>query len=267
MPRVAIASFNVHGGVDGWGRRFDVTAACGALDAEVIVMQENFTPDGEEGVAAQVGRELGYELAEMPFARGWRLDPPARAGPGWSPRRRDHQPAPLRLSRSEPRDRTTRGTFRGHAAEFGSIGVAVLSRLPILRVDELDLGHLPRDWVQRRAVGVELDLAGRPLRVVGVHMSHLVRGSPLQYRRLARLLPAPGVDAVVAGDLNCWGPLVVAMLPGWHRAVRGRTWPAWSPLAQIDHILVRRGAHAEMAEVAAASGSDHRAIRARLVLP
>jgi endonuclease/exonuclease/phosphatase family metal-dependent hydrolase len=264
---VTIASFNVHGGVDGWGRRFDVTAACDALDAEVIVMQENFTPDGEEGVAAQVGRELGYQLADLPFARGWRLDPPARVGTRWSPPRRDHQPAPLRLSRSEPRQRTAHSNFRGRAAEFGSIGVVILSRLPILHVVELDLGHLPRDWVQRKALDAELDLAGRPLRVVGVHMSHLVRGSPLQYRRLARMLPAGGTDAVVAGDLNCWGPLVVAMLPGWHRAVRGRSWPAWSPLAQIDHILVRRGVHAEMAEVAAASGSDHRAVRARLVLP
>jgi endonuclease/exonuclease/phosphatase family metal-dependent hydrolase len=264
---MAIASFNVHGGVDGWGRRFNAAAACRALDAEVIVMQENFTPDGEEGVAAHVARELGYEVAELAFARGWRLGPPADAGRAWAPRRWDHQLVPLRLSRSEPRDRTTPRVLRGRAAEFGSLGVAVLSRFPIRAVEELDLGHLPRDWVQRRALGVELDLDGHPVRVIGVHMSHLVRGSPVQYRRLARLLPAPGVDAVVAGDLNCWGPLVVAMLPGWHRAVRGRTWPAWSPLAQIDHILVRRGVHAEMAEVAAASGSDHRAIRARLVFP
>ena len=39
--------------------------------------------------------------------------------------------------------------------------------------------------------------------------------------------------------MNLWGPPVRAFLPGWHRAVKGRTWPAWHPHSQIDHILVR----------------------------
>ena len=68
---------------------------------------------------------------------------------------------------------------------------------------------------------------GRPVRLVAVHLtSRLPHGPPLQLRRLARALPPPGTPAVVAGDCNFWGPGVEALLPGWRRAVRGRTWPA-----------------------------------------
>ena len=74
--------------------------------------------------------------------------------------------------------------------------------------------------------------------------------------------------SVVAGDCNFWGPGVEALLPGWRRAVRGRTWPARALHSQIDHVLTRRGElEVVTARVMDDVGSDHRAIRVELALP
>ena len=66
--------------------------------------------------------------------------------------------------------------------------------------------------------------------------------------------------------MNLWGPPVRIFLPEWHRAVKGRTWPAWSPHSQIDHVLVRGPLGIASGEVLANAGSDHRPVRARLTL-
>ena len=47
---------------------------------------------------------------------------------------------------------------------------------------------------------------------------------------------------------------------------RGATWPAWNPHSQIDHILVRGAIEIGAGEVLPAAGSDHRPVRAELVL-
>jgi endonuclease/exonuclease/phosphatase family metal-dependent hydrolase len=53
-------------------------------------------------------------------------------------------------------------------------------------------------------------------------------------------------------------------MPGWRRAVVGRTWPAWRPHSQIDHILVRGALQPVRGEVLPHGGSDHRPVRAEL---
>ena len=45
---LTLATFNVHMGVDGWGRPFDVVGECAPLDADVLVMQESWEPDDGE---------------------------------------------------------------------------------------------------------------------------------------------------------------------------------------------------------------------------
>jgi endonuclease/exonuclease/phosphatase (EEP) superfamily protein YafD len=64
--------------------------------------------------------------------------------------------------------------------------------------------------------------------------------------------------------LNFWGPPAAALLPGWRRAVRGRTWPAHRPHSQIDHVLVRDDVEALGGEVLPDVGSDHRPLRVTL---
>ena len=94
--------------------------------------------------------------------------------------------------------------------------------------------------MRRAAIVVDIKAEGVPLSIVGTHMSHLQYGSHRHYGTLNTLLRSEArPDAVLLGDMNLWGPPVRAFLPDWRRAVKGRTWPAWNPHSQIDHILVR----------------------------
>ena len=100
---------------------------------------------------------------------------------------------------------------------------------------------------------------------MAVHLtSRLPHGPPLQLRRLAAAIPASDRPGILTGDCNFWGPPASALLPGWRRTVRGRTWPAHRPHSQIDHVFVRGGIEVVDAAVLPPVGSDHRAVRARL---
>ena len=112
---------------------------------------------------------------------------------------------------------------------------------------------------------VDLTVEDRPISVCGVHMSHLLYGSPRNFAELRhRLRTEARPDAAVAGDMNSWGPLVRLFMRGWKRAVIGRSWPAWRPHSQIDHILVRGALRPHAGAVLPDAGSDHRPIRAEL---
>jgi endonuclease/exonuclease/phosphatase family metal-dependent hydrolase len=139
--------------------------------------------------------------------------------------------------------------------------VAVLSRVPVRDTAVLPLGKLRGDYARRVAIRCDVEIDGATLAVVGTHMSHLSQGSPLQYLRLRRLLPPSSRPAVLAGDMNLWGPPVSAAFPGWRRAVRGRTWPADQPHSQVDHVLVTPSVTVVEGSVAPDLGSDHRAVR------
>lgn len=267
---VVVANFNVHAGIDGWGRPFDVVGACRALDADVLALEETWTPDGRPGLADEVAVALGYQVVERALATGRRALPHPHADHRWM-RPLDWRGAShaIYLDSERPLSGRTVGSARYREAEPGSWGIAVLSRLPPASVDVVELGRLPRDRSRRAAIVVELGLGGGRLTVVGTHMSHLSYGSPLHFLRLNRILERRVGDrpAVLMGDMNLWGPPVTTFFRRWHRALRQRTWPAWRPHSQVDHILVRGGVRVLDAEVRPMAGSDHRPVRARLALP
>jgi endonuclease/exonuclease/phosphatase family metal-dependent hydrolase len=108
------------------------------------------------------------------------------------------------------------------------------------------------------------------LTVVCVHMSHLTYGSPLHFRALNELLHHRGFAGeatVIGGDMNNWGWPLIAQVRGFRRAVRRRTWPAWRPHSQLDHLLVSDQVTVEAASVGPDLGSDHLPVRATLSLP
>ena len=142
----------------------------------------------------------------------------------------------------------------------------MLSRLRVVGTSQVDLGQLKYDTARRGALRVDVETKSGTVAVFGTHMSHLSRGSPIQFWRLRKALSKVALPAVLAGDMNLWGPPVVAQLPGWHRAVIGRSWPAWWPHSQPDHILVREPCRVIESEVMAACGSDHRPVRAAISL-
>jgi endonuclease/exonuclease/phosphatase family metal-dependent hydrolase len=274
MPRVVVASFNVHGGVDGWGRPYDVVDACRRIGADILMLQECWSPDDEVSLTDRVASELGYGAVELPFARGRIVPPPDDATDRWSPRLWNRSTCGIRLEgrRAASSDRRAARSPAGlRVAPRGTWSISVLSKFPVTSSQTIDLGKLPTDPARRGAIVVDVDLEGAasPLRVAGTHLAHLSQGSPRHIARLRRALHAlTPVPSVLAGDMNLWGPPLVLLFPGWSRAVRGRTWPTWlsRPVAQPDHILVRGPAHVDSGEVLPVTGSDHLPVRAVLVI-
>jgi endonuclease/exonuclease/phosphatase family metal-dependent hydrolase len=272
---LTIANFNMHTGIDGWGRPFDVVGACRDLDADVLVLQEVWTPDGPtsgsgagEGQAELIAAELGYQVVTCTLAEAYRIAPQEGARSTWMPRFvfADRNKS-LYFESVRPIAAATRRSARFAASERGSWGIAVLVRAS-LPVEDTRVVHLPtlrRERVRRAALVVDLTAEGVPLTVVGTHMSHLHMGSSRHYRQLQHeLATAARPNAVLSGDMNLWGPPVRYFLRGWHRAVRGPSWPAWRPHSQIDHILVRGALQIVSGEVRPDAGSDHLPVRAEL---
>jgi endonuclease/exonuclease/phosphatase (EEP) superfamily protein YafD len=131
------------------------------------------------------------------------------------------------------------------------------------------MGNVFKDPARERlALQVDLDVGGRRVQLVGLHTSSKLyfAGPVTHIRTLRRSLPTGPEPAIVAGDFNLWGPGVVRLLPGWRRAVFGRTWPAHRPHSQIDHVLVNSAIESIESEVLPGFGSDHRAVKARLAI-
>lgn len=233
MPELSVATFNTHWGVGRRGRPYDVVEACRRLEADVIVLQESWRADGTPGLAAEAGAALGYEVHQLPLGRG---------------------------------DVDARPRIPAAGAPRGDWGVALLTRLRVLAEARIDLGQLPLDPVRRAALRLDLDVGGHQLVMVGTHLSHLTHGSLIQLLRLRAALPGADQAAVLGGDMNMWGPVVTAFLPGWRRAVRGRTWPAQLPHSQIDHLMVTPAVEVLGGGRLPRTASDHRPLRAELRL-
>lgn len=265
---LTVANFNMHCAMNGWGQRYDHVAAIGALDADVVVIEESWTAEGaSQGQAEEAADALGYRAVTHTIGRGRRIRPQTPqnehwvAQPAWSPENRA-----LYLDGVRPFPEKVHALPRFRDAERGTFDIAVLVRphLTIEGTRVIPMSVLRADRVERAALVVDLTVDGKPLSVVGTHMSHLHFGSHRNWAELRTALrTAARPDAVLAGDMNTWGPLVVYLfMRGWRRAVRGRTWPAWRPHSQIDHILVRGSLHAVSGAVLPDAGSDHRPVRA-----
>jgi endonuclease/exonuclease/phosphatase family metal-dependent hydrolase len=253
MPELTVVTFNVHGGMLTRGisvprlwsspktkremaasnGAYDVRGVLKGLDADVLAIQESWWPDDGPAAVRDVGEEHGATVHEAVFGRGT-IEPYPHI------------------------------TYRG--TQTGSFGNAIISRLPSRMIGKLPVGRVPADPAPERcALHVEVDVDGLAVDLVAVHLtSRLPYGPPTQLRRLRRLLPPPGRPALLLGDFNFWGPPVSAMLPGWRRTVRGRTWPAHRPHSQIDHVLVRGDVEVVDTEILDDVGSDHRPVRVTL---
>jgi endonuclease/exonuclease/phosphatase family metal-dependent hydrolase len=239
MAELTLGSLNLHMGRGAGGHDapfYDVVTACKEVDTDVLVLQEGWVPDGEEGDVLAVAAALGYTVAGT-FA----------------------------VARATCHDQVRLAAREGSAGD-GDWMLAVLSRLPVRAAALVPFPpQLPRDPGRRAGVRVVVDVDGVAFTVVGTHLPLLKDPVWRLAPAVRAALPDPGDPGAFAGDMNMWGWCADRIAgPGWRRAVRGRTYPAHRPHSQTDHILVNAPVEVVSAEVVPQVMSDHRPVRARL---
>jgi endonuclease/exonuclease/phosphatase family metal-dependent hydrolase len=153
-------------------------------------------------------------------------------------------------------------------------GVALLSRYPVTawRVVRLPparvalpllLGRPLRPVLvpdePRVALAARVCAPWGSLTVVSTHLSFVPGWNLVQLRRVVAALSEVSRDPLVLlGDLNAgaWAARAVSGLTG---LAAGATFPAWSPVVQLDHVL-GRGVTVQDARVHHLPVSDHRAV-------
>lgn len=268
-PPLRVATYNLHAGVDGWGRRTNVVDDAVEIDADVLFVQEAWRSDAVD-LAGEIATRTGAIAHTVPLASGFRVtggEGPAR----WQPRRsllvgnRG-----LYLDSVLPIDaRTERQLASARGVEPGEWCVGVVTRLPIISSEVFELTPLARDRARRVLLAVQLGVGDEVLHGFALHGAHLSHGSLGQYRELVghldERLDADGA-AVLGGDLNCWGPVARRVLRGWRQAARGATWPSWLPHSQLDHLFVRGSVDVLSGGVLDRRSSDHRPVQATVAV-
>ena len=147
----------------------------------------------------------------------------------------------------------------------GDLCLAIVTTLPVTCYEVRGLGRAPGDSVSRLAQVICLRLANdASIRIVNTHLTHRLT-SPVQLGALWRYLRRRPEPTLIAGDLNM-PRLIAGRLAGFEPAVSGRTWPAWQPLIQLDHLLADRDVRAVAGSVLPSAGSDHLPVRATIAL-
>jgi endonuclease/exonuclease/phosphatase family metal-dependent hydrolase len=235
-----VAAFNAHWGVGRFGPlhgvRFDVANVVRSFDADLVVVPEAWRDDSGKGALDEL-RDDGYHVDTVEL---------------------------MRMKR-RPR---SRNSARSSVPHVGGWELAVCSRFPVLDRRLIPMGIVRADRAGlRHALALTVAIDGAPVELIGLHASSKVwRLAPVRHLLTLRDGLGGGGPQILAGDFNLWGPPVGAVLRGWQRAVRGRTYPSRRPHSQIDHVLVRGGIRVLGGEVLAQTPSDHRPIRARLRL-
>lgn len=221
VPRLRVATYNIHKGVRGLGLAkrleiYNLGMGVRALDADLIFLQE--VRRFHEGDARQ-------------FDRTWF---------GWPDEGQAEFLAPEGYRAAYRTNAVTRG---------GEHGNALLSRWPMGEIGHRDVSDHP--FEQRGLLHVPVNWNGREIHTVVAHLG-LIHASRLrQVYRLARFIeenvPA-GAPLLVAGDFNDWGerldtPMAQmgmsrARSPDGRMATR-LTFPSRVPIFALDRVYMR----------------------------
>ncbi|MFO8058405.1 MAG: endonuclease/exonuclease/phosphatase family protein [bacterium] len=152
--------------------------------------------------------------------------------------------------------------------ENSNYGNALLTRLPVLSIQRIDLSVAGRE--PRGAVYAELEKDGWPISLITTHLGLKRKERLYQVKRLLELIDVKQ-RMVLMGDFNEWK---VKSLPTrlledrFGKEVRMRTYPTWLPLFRLDWIwVVPRQAIREVkthSSPEARIASDHLPVRANV---
>ncbi len=151
----------------------------------------------------------------------------------------------------------------------GPFGNALLTRRRILEVRRIAFGYGRRE--PRNALDVDLEVGGRPMRVIVTHLGLFAAERRYQMRKILEIIRNNPMEEriVVLGDMNEWLPLSRPLR--WLNGILGasvaeRSFPSRWPLFALDRVWVRPR-HALLALKAhrsplAARASDHLPVKA-----
>jgi endonuclease/exonuclease/phosphatase family metal-dependent hydrolase len=262
-----VVTANVHADVDGWGRRTHALDVVLAAAPDLLMVQELWRGETEDDV--QRIFDAGYRGVFTSLATCTRAteNTGGRHWERWSALLTGDEGLYFEERRSLG-DRRRRQLSLARGTQRGEWGIGLFTTLPVSDITSYPLPQLRRDRTRRAIIVATIDNGERSFLAAAVHGPHLSHGSLGTYRAIHRTLLDLAGDRpiVVAGDFNCWRPLLRCVLPGWRSGVRARTWPADWPHSQIDHILLRGSWRVSQAEVLP-TGSDHHALHATLERP
>ena len=136
-------------------------------------------------------------------------------------------------------------------SRHGHHGNAILSKLPIVRFEEVDLTTVP--FEKRAMLHCEISMEGRPgIHCLCVHLSLLKKGRHKQYLLIRKFvekrIPADA-PLILAGDFNDWSKQACRQLSHplnlqevFSQKIRGgcaNSFPARIPFLRLDRIYVR----------------------------
>ena len=132
--------------------------------------------------------------------------------------------------------------------KHGEHGNALLSRFEVVRHKHEDMSD--HRFEQRGLLHGEVNLQGKPVHVIVVHLGLIAASRVRQIRQLQEFIDREigwNEPLLVAGDFNDWGKQLVPIMAecGLHSECQSAahfTYPARLPLAQLDHVY-SRGLH------------------------
>ncbi len=155
-----------------------------------------------------------------------------------------------------------------HTGEYGN---AILTRLPVLSVRRHDLSH---SWFEPRgALDVQVELAGKPLRVIATHLGLSRSERRVQWQALMSHLTEaePCMPTILLGDMNEWYRRATTLQEA-HRAFGEPpapvAFPSFAPCLALTRIWVRPRAALRSIEVhrseTSRRASDHLPLKATI---
>ncbi|HEY2641171.1 MAG TPA: endonuclease/exonuclease/phosphatase family protein [Streptosporangiaceae bacterium] len=275
ITRLTVASLNLHLGLGWLGDPFDVAAAITGLDAAVICLQEVWLPQAQARAAGGGGKSSDDPVAGGDAVTGDDAVTGSDAVDGDDAVAEAAKSLGATLYRVVQRSGMRLAEFGLTEAEnveagptgsgSGDLCLAVLTTLPVTAYEVRPLGRALADHMPRLAQVICVRVADEvTIRIVNTHLTHRLT-SPVQLGRLWRSLRTDLEPTIIAGDLNM-PRIIAARLAGFSPAVTGRTFPAWQPLMQLDHLLVSDDLTAVAGSVLTSAGSDHLPVRATIAV-